>query len=432
MPRRPHLNPPEPRLCNGATTLCCYVGKKRFTFGNAAKRASWEKYQKFVSDFLHEKLTLPDSSAGGDILPPGALNDSYRIPEKTDVPVPASYLVADLIAAFLNYIEREVPKDQYDRYRQSAKWVMESGYGDCPVDEFTPKKLKDVRQRMIDSKRMCREQVNALKNKIVRMFRWGVEEEMVGNPSVPAALQAVENIRKGKGGTFDHPDTKAVPDDVIKRTLPGMPPTVAAMVLIQRLTAMRPNEVFNMRVGDIDQNRKNGLWYYEPGAYKTRQFVGNIQFPLGKPEQELIAPYLAGKKPDAAVFSPRTAMEERNAEKRANRKTKLTPSQKARDKQRAKKPRKIAEFYNRISYRKAIQYAIDAVNRELPDGEKVPQWTPYRIRNRVATEIETKIGLDEAQAQLGHTSANMTKRYSDAQLAIRERLALERKNPFTE
>jgi len=343
---------------------------------------------------------------------------------------PHSYVVADLLAAFLDYTERDFPKPQYNHFRLAVKWVLESGYGDCLVDDFTPKKLKDVRQRMIHSKRICRKQINDYKNRIIRMFRWGTEEEIVKNPNVPIALRAVENLKKGKGGSFDHPGTKAVSDDVIKRTLPGLPLVVRAMVLIQRLTGMRPNEVFNMRVGDIDQSRGNGLWYYEPGAYKTRQYVGNIQFPLGKPEQELLAPYLVGKKPEAAVFSPRTAMTERNVEKRANRKTKLTPSQKARDKR--KKPRPIAEFYNRASYRRAIQYGIDAVNRRLPDGEKVPQWTPYRIRNRVATEIETKVGLDAAQAQLGHTSANMTKRYSDAQLAIREKLALERENPFAE
>jgi len=62
-----------------------------------------------------------------------------------DSQVPHSYAVADLIAAFLDYTEREYPKDQYDRFRQSAKWVLESGYGDCPVDEFSPKKLKHVR-----------------------------------------------------------------------------------------------------------------------------------------------------------------------------------------------------------------------------------------------------------------------------------------------
>jgi len=34
------------------------------------------------------------------------------------------------------------------------------------------------------------------------------------------------------------------------------------------------------------------------------------------------------------------------------------------------------------------------------------------------------------KAQLGHTSANMTKRYSAAQLKQREKLALTRRNPF--
>jgi len=437
MPRRPHLNPPEPKIVNG-TILACYVNKRRFTFGNVKFQSSWEKYRAFVSAFIRQQLATPVSPTGGDISPVGAFNTPCRVPENSVFPVldsagvSTSCLVADLVAAFLDFVERDFPKQQYGHFRLAVKWVLDSGYGDCPVDEFSPKKLKHVRQRIVNSKRICREQVNDLKNKIVRMFRWGVEEEIVKNPNVPVALKAVENLKKGKGGTFDHPETKAVPDDVIKRTLPGLPLTVAAMVQIQRLTGMRPNEVFNMRVGDIDQSRSNGLWYYEPGAYKTRQFVGAIQFPLGKPEQVLIAPYLIGKKPEAAVFSPRTAMEERNAEKRANRKTKLTPSQRERDKRNAKKPVKIAEFYNRISYRQAVMYGIDVVNRNLPEEEKVPHWTPYRIRNRVATAIEETVGLDESQAQLGHKSANMTKRYSEAQLAIREKLALERENPFAE
>ena len=60
-----------------------------------------------------------------------------------------------------------------------------------------------------------------------------------------------------------------------------MPPTLRAMVQLQRLLGMRPNEIFKMRVGDIDTTRENGLWYYEPGAYKTARFVGKIVFPLG-------------------------------------------------------------------------------------------------------------------------------------------------------
>ena len=72
-------------------------------------------------------------------------------------------------------------------------------------------------------------------------------------------------------------------------------------------------------------------------------------------------------------------------------------------------------------------YAIEKGNRH---GQKIPHWTPYLLRNSAAAAIELEHGLDNAQTQLGHTSANMTKRYSRAQLEQRENLARKRKNPF--
>jgi integrase len=152
--------------------------------------------------------------------------------------------------------------------------------------------------------------------------------------------------------------------------------------------------------------------------------------PLGKPEQELLAPYLVGKKLEQSVFNPNTAMAERNTEKRANRKTKITLSQAARDKARAAKPSRYSEFYNRDSYHQAIEYAIQKGNRQLPEGEKIPHWYPYLLRNAGVTAIELEHGLDASQAQAGHTSADMTKRYSRAQLKQREKLARNRVNPF--
>ena len=150
--------------------------------------------------------------------------------------------------------------------------------------------------------------------------------------------------------------------------------------------------------------------------------------PLGEAEQRLIAPYLIGKKSAEAVFSPRMAMKERAAQARANRKSKLTPSQRERDARRAEKnASNVGEFYDKGSYRKAVEYAIKKGNRH---GQKIPHWSPYLLCNSAATEIELEYGLDVAQAQLGHTSANMTKRYSDAQLKQREKLALKRRNPF--
>ena len=54
---------------------------------------------------------------------------------------------------------------------------------------------------------------------------------------------------------------------------------------------------------------------------------------------------------------------------------------------------------------------------------------PSGEKNVTICEL-TAAFLDHAKAQLGHKTANMTRRYSKAQLKIREELALNRRNPF--
>ena len=338
--------------------------------------------------------------------------------------------VRELTAAFLDHAATSTDHTEYGHCRIIVLDFLDKLYGDdTPVDNFKPRCLKLVREQMIQSRRFCRRIVNSYTRRVVSVFAWGVENDLVPETTW-RALKTVKSLRKGEEGTFDNEERQPVSDDVIRRTLPFMPPTLRVMVQLQRILGMRPNEIFKMRVGDIDTARENGLWYYVPGSYKTSEFVGKIVFPLGKPEQELIAPYLVGKVRGAAVFSPRTAMQERNTERRANRKTKISPSQAARDKARATKPSRYSEFYNRDSYRNAIEHAIEKGNKALPDGEKIPHWFPYQLRHSAATQMEAMLGDTEAQALLGHKTVNMTKRYSKAQLLQREKLARNRQNPF--
>jgi integrase len=125
-------------------------------------------------------------------------------------------------------------------------------------------------------------------------------------------------------------------------------------------------------------------------------------------------------------------MAEWHAARRANRKTRISPSQLERERKRAKKPRprQPGEFYTTGSYRVAILNAITKGNKTLPDGEKIPHWSPYQIRHSAGTAAEKESGLDKAQALLGHTSANTTKRYAHGRLAITEDMARNRRNPF--
>jgi integrase len=282
---------------------------------------------------------------------------------------------------------------------------------------------------MIQSRRFCRNTINKYTRRIVSIFTWGMEMKWV-RPDTVFALKAVKFIPEGYAGTFDNDEREEVPDDVVLRTLPFMSPTVRTMVQVQRMTGMRPSEVFNMRVGDIDRTQENGLWYYIPKSHKTKKHIGKKRIPLGKPEQELIAPYLIGKEPESAVFSPRTAVMEHFSERRASRKTKVPPSQAAKSEARAATPSRYAEFYTKYTYRRAIMHAIQKGNRHLPDGEQIPHWFPYQLRHSAGTDAEKTLGLDGAQALLGHRTANTTKRYAHGQVAITESMARNRRNPF--
>jgi integrase len=283
---------------------------------------------------------------------------------------------------------------------------------------------------MVNAGTLSRSMINRYVGKIRTIFSWGIGEEVVKSDIAPA-LKAMKALRKGEQGTFDNPPRENVPDDVVLRTLPFLSPTVAAMVQIQRLTGMRPSEIFRMRVGDIDRSRNNGLWYYRPGSYKTERYVGAIEFPLGEDEQKLIAPYLKGKKLSESVFSPRQAVLERRERERIERKTKVSPSQKERDKHRAEKPAdRMGEFYNKGSYWKAIQHGIAKGNRHLPDGEKIPRWSPYQLRHSAGTETSLTDGKDKAKALLAHKSIRTTEIYDHSDLMVREELARNRKNPF--
>ena len=392
----PKLKNQCPKNCRDRNQAFSWYNGERIYHGVWGTPEAVKNYRRFIAA-LEESPSLP-----------------LRVGRENDV------LISELAAGFLHSIESQMDTSHITHFKLAVGYLVDI-YGDMSAEEFSPKKLKVCRSQMVKTGKLCRRMVNDYTGRIKRIFAWGVEEELVP-PNVYDAIRVVKILPKGSHGTFDHPERQEVPDDVVAATLPFLAPVVAAMVQVQWMTGMRPSEVFKMRVSDIDRSRKNGLWYYIPESHKTEEHIGKKPIPLGKPEQRLIEPYLRGKNPTEAVFSPRTAVQERAAQARARRKSPLTPSQLARVKRQ-----NVGEFYDKDSYRRAVEYGIKKGNRH---GQTIPRWTPYLLRNSAATAIELEHGLDEAQAQLGHTSADMTKRYSAAQLKQREKLARERKNPF--
>ena len=52
-------------------------------------------------------------------------------------------------------------------------------YGELAVDDFSPKRLRLVRDLMIQTGRFCRSTINDYTRRIIRIFQWVAEEELV-------------------------------------------------------------------------------------------------------------------------------------------------------------------------------------------------------------------------------------------------------------
>jgi integrase len=94
------------------------------------------------------------------------------------------------------------------------------------------------------------------------------------------------------------------------------------------------------------------------------------------------------------------------AKQRANRKTKVQPSQESRYKANPRK--QPGECFTPTSYRQSIQRAAKRA--------KVEHWFPYQLRHLAGTVIRDALGVEAAQAVLGHSRAAMTEHYAKQSL----------------
>jgi len=96
----------------------------------------------------------------------------------------------------------------------------------------------------------CRNMVNAQVDRVKRMFKWAVAEELVPG-DVYHALRAVESLRRGTPGVRDTEPVKPVPVETVDAILPYLQPAMRAVVRVQVLTGMRPGELCQLRVADL-------------------------------------------------------------------------------------------------------------------------------------------------------------------------------------
>jgi integrase len=293
------------------------------------------------------------------------------------------------------------------------------------------------------AKGWCRTNVNHQIHRVKRMMIWAASAELVP-PSTYHGLQAVTGIRKGMTDVRESEPIKPVPEMILQATLPKLPLVLRAVAELQLFTGMRPGEAMTMKA--VGQDATGRIWTYKPEKHKTAHHGYERTVYLGPRAQEIIKPWLKSDL-QAYLFSPAETEETRNAERRRNRQTPMTPSQ-AKRRCKRNRQRPWGACYQMASYRQAILRACDEAfplpeylaPRVQVDGKRetreewlarlTPEekaetkawkrehsWHPNQLRHNAATRLRKEFGVELARIVLGHGSAFTTEIYAEADRA---------------
>jgi integrase len=338
----------------------------------------------------------------------------------TYLPTSNDLTVAELCAAFWRHakgyyrIRPGGSRGSIERVRLALRRLKET-YGHTLAKDFRPLALQAI-QRCLAETGNSRTYVNRLVQTIKQMFKWAVSQEMV-DVTVHQALATVPGLKMGRSPAREPEPIKPVADEIVEATLPHLPPIVADMVRLQRLSGSRPGEICILRPCDVDTT--GNVWTYRPEFHKTEHHCRDRVIFIGPKGQDVLRPYLLRDK-SAYCFVPVESERKRNTAKRENRKSPMTPSQARR--RRKRNPKRVpGDRYTTGSYRQTVTRGVKKANKvqQKEAGEAggdpvlLPNWHPNQLRHTAATEIRRVGGLEAAQVALGHAKADVTQIYAE-------------------
>ena len=296
------------------------------------------------------------------------------------------------------YLKDEKPTGEGDTIRLALRPLLEL-YGISRAREFGPRKLKDVRNAMIQAG-WVRTSINAHVGRIRRMFKWAVAEELLP-VDVYTTLSTVSGLRSGRSRAKEPKPVKPVPEAFVDAVRPHVSRQVWGMIQLQLLTGMRPGEVVLMRGCDL--NITDNVWEYVPQSHKTSHHGKQRMIFLGEKAQDVLWSFLKNDV-QASLFSPADARREFDEKRKQERKSPITPSQQSR-KRKAKPKKQPGERYTTVSYGRAIRNACKKAG--------IDPWSPNRLRHNAATNIRREFGIEAARTVLGHSSAITSEIYAE-------------------
>jgi integrase len=317
-----------------------------YYLGTYGSRESREAYARLIAEFSKD-------------LPPPA-------------PAPTGPTVSEIILAYWSHAQTYYRRADGSHTGEhlsikAALKPLRRLYGTTPAAEFRAKELRLLREEMIRlgwSRRYINSQIGRTKH----AFAWAVSEDLVPEAVIGSHL-SVKGLSAGRSKAREKPSVEAVPDEVIDATLPHLPPIVADIVRLLRLSGARIGEILGITSDQLDRTDPS-CWCFTPDQHKTIHKGKGRAIYFGPKAIAILSPYLVssgGKR----LFQ-----------------------------------------YQRDSVRIAIARTCAA--------HGIPHWHPHMVRHTTATAVRARFGLETSQVLLGHAEADVTQLYAavDATRAI--------------
>jgi integrase len=382
-------------------------GRRDILLGPYGTKESKAEYARVVAEWLAVDRRLPQAAAH-------------------------DLTVNELILAYLPHAERHYRHadgtltTELNSVRLSLR-PLKALYGFTAAKDFGPLALKAIRDQLIKQPLtrkvtavdpvtgkttwqekivrigLARGVINQRIGRIRQLFKWAASEELIP-VAVFQGLLTVAGLQRGRTDARETKAVRPVSLALVEDTLPDLTPTVADMLRLQLLTGARSGEICIMRACDIDMT--GPVWLYRPARHKTTHRGFSRIIPLGPQAQQIVKRYF---KPnvEACLFSPAETVEAIRQKRRADRKTKVQPSQLDRKK---KRPRRVpGDRYTPAALGHAIRVACET--------HRLDHWHPHQLRHTKATEIRREYGLDAARAVLGQHAPQVTELYAELDLS---------------
>jgi integrase len=227
-----------------------------------------------------------------------------------------------------------------------------------PTKDFGPLQLKTVREKYVAagwSRGYCNKSTSRMRH----VFKWGVENGLVPTATWQA-LTAVAPLKRGKTAAPDRPKRQAVSDAHLEAAREYLSQQCRDLFDLLRWTGARPSELLGLTWEGID--RSDSVWVANLEHHKTEHHDKTRRLYFGARAQLVLRRLNTGK-PDASLFE-----------------------------------------MHHDTLAEALRQACDKAG--------VPRFTPYHLRHTHGTLVRDALGIEAAQAALGHASANMTSVYT--------------------